>query len=536
MRSYRFARRSFLAGLGGAFGLEIMLRNLEAAAQGAKSPARMMFMHFPIGTMKNAYLPTGGQTDFTFSPMLKPFEALRSDTIVLYGFADNLSCPGGGGHEAGTPFTTTCASAPGTRANGGEGDDGVAGGPSFDQIFLKRITGLKQPGKGYMSTLCDARVDSLETSTQTLCYDYATRSIKAANPAGANITEYTPLAPELVPANSYTTMFQGFVPGSGTGTGTGTASAMLNNLRGRKSVLDYCLRELKRLRDLSPGDQRPKIDSHTAAIQDMEAAVVKQISDASSAGGAGGSGGGGGGVACTVPAAPAASLKGQKGSAFNYGEGNEDTSTSDEAIHEQVGNAHAAIILAAFQCDLVRVATFQWSPGTNHVSFKGLYPATPEGSFMHHPMSHRQGAQSFFNGPVMTGTDKNASLYQFLVGCQTWYNTKTAAILQNFKNAKDAFGNSILDYTVVPFLTEVGDPSHARGPKASMIFGGKALGMKGGQFLNFESRSRPQVDVWLTVAQALANNATPLNLLPAAEEKFNRSGAAVINGLWAAPA
>ena len=32
---YRFRRRSFLAGIGGAFGLRILLDNLEASAQGA---------------------------------------------------------------------------------------------------------------------------------------------------------------------------------------------------------------------------------------------------------------------------------------------------------------------------------------------------------------------------------------------------------------------------------------------------------------------------------------------------------------------
>ena len=35
MRSYRFARRAFLAGIGGAVGLKVLLRNLEVAAQGA---------------------------------------------------------------------------------------------------------------------------------------------------------------------------------------------------------------------------------------------------------------------------------------------------------------------------------------------------------------------------------------------------------------------------------------------------------------------------------------------------------------------
>jgi hypothetical protein len=235
-----------------------------------------------------------------------------------------------------------------------------------------------------------------------------------------------------------------------------------------------------------------------------------------------------------APTKPSESLKGKAGSKFDYD--NPVTTTSDEDVHEQIGKAHASILRAAFACDLIRVATFQWSPGTNHVSFKGLYPANPTASFMHHPMSHRIGSQGFFNGPPQTGTSADASLYQFLVAVNVWYNQKMADILTTFKNAKDAMGNSILDYTVIPYVTEVGDPSHARSPKASMIFGGKALGMKGGQFLNFESNQRKQVDVYLTCAQALLQNADPLSLLPAGEEKFDRSGASPIAGLWAKPA
>jgi len=529
MKSYRFARRSFIAGIGGAFALEILLRNMEAAAQGATSPARMLLTHFPIGTYRQSYLPKGSQTDFTLSPILQPFESLKSDMIALYGFQDRLNCPGGGGHEAGTPFTTTGANSPGTRANGGEGDDGVAGGPSFDQIFLKHVQGLKQSGAGYINTLADARVDSLETSTQCLSYgegvpgsaNYQSRSIKAANPGG-NITEFTPNLPELSPANAYAKLFSNFIPGGST---AGNNEAALKALKARKSVLDHTLRELAALKALAPASEADKIDAHASAVREVEKQLVEQLENGAT----------GGGAVCTKPTAPDASLKGQSGSKFNYGVGNEVASTSDEALHERIGKAHAAVILAAFQCDIIRVASFQWSPGTNHVSFKGKYPADPERSFMHHPMSHRIGSQSFFNGAPQTGTSADASLYQFLVAINAWYNQKTADILTTFKNAKDGFGNSVLDHTVVPYLTEVGDPSHSRGPKASLIFGGKALGMKGGQFMNFESNVRPQVDVWLTVAQALLKTDDPLSVLPTTE-KFVRSGAGPIKGLWAKPA
>lgn len=527
MRSYRFARRSFIAGIGGAFGLEILLRNMEVAAAGGTSPARMLLSHFPVGTYKQSYLPKGAQTGFTLSPILQPFESLRDDMIVLYGLHDRqLACPGGGGHEAGTPLTTTCANSPGTRANGGEADDSVAGGPSFDQIFLKHVPGLKQSGAGYINTLADARVDSLETSTQCLSYgqgitdsaNYQSRSIKAANPGG-NITEFTPNLPELSPANTYAKLFSNFIPGGST---AGNNDAALKALKARKSVLDHALRELAALKTLAPSSEADKIDAHADAVRQVEKQLSEQLTNGAS----------GGGVMCSVPVAPDASLKGQTGSKFNYG--NEATSTSDEDLHERIGKAHAAVILAAFQCDIIRVASFQWSPGTNHVSFKGRYPAEPERSFMHHPMSHRIGSQSFYNGAPQTGTTADASLYQYLVSINTWYNQKTADILNAFKSAKDGFGNSVLDYTVVPYLTEVGDPSHARGPKPSLIFGGKALGMKGGQFLNFESNQRPQVDVWLTAAQALLQTDDPLSMLPTTE-KFDRKNAGPIKGLWSKP-
>jgi hypothetical protein len=518
MTSYRFARRSFLASVGGAFAFEILLNNLEAQAEGATSPARFLLTHFPIGTYRQSFLPKGSQNDFTLSPILAPFESLKNDMIVIYGLTDeHLQCPGGGGHEAGTPFTTTCASAEGTRANGGEHDDGVAGGPSFDQIFLKRVPGLKRPGLGFANTLADARVDSLETSTQCLSYDYQRRQIDAAS--GGKITENTPILPELSPSKVYANLFSGFIPGGNT---DGNNELLIKQLKARKSVLDLSLRELDRLQKLAPGSEASKIEAHAAAIREVETQLSDMIQNPTM------------GASCTVPMAPDPALKGQTGSKFNYGD--EATATSDEDTHEKIGKAHAAILLAAFQCDIIRVATFQWSPGTNHVSFKGRYPANPGGSYMHHPMSHRIGDQGFFNGPPLTGTSADASLYQFLVNVNTWYNQKMADILTSFKNAKDALGNSILDYTVVPYVTEVGDPSHARAPKASLIFGGKGLGMKGGQFFNFEGNKRKQVDAYLTCAQALFQDADPLAHLPAGEERFDRSGAGPIAGTWAKPA
>ena len=61
MISYRFKRRAFLAGMGGGVGLKIMLRNMEAAAQTTKSPARLLVPHWPVGIV-------AGTSDALFAP------------------------------------------------------------------------------------------------------------------------------------------------------------------------------------------------------------------------------------------------------------------------------------------------------------------------------------------------------------------------------------------------------------------------------------------------------------------------------------
>ncbi len=529
-RSYRLARRSFLASIGGAFGLRILLRNLEASAAGSAPPPRFLMTHWPVGTVRYHFLPSGSGTTYTTSRILKPFEdaGLRDDMIVLYGLShDGIDEGCGGGHESGTPMATTGANVPGTRSNGGEADDGVAGGPSFDQILMKHVPELQTSGIGYANAICDARVDSQETSTQCLSYGYTTRSIAAARVAGGcgtgSITEAVPLLPELSPVQLYMQLFGGFMPGDQQS--PSNQDAVLKALMMRKSVLDYSLDELEAIRTLAPADQSAKIDQHADVIRKIETQISDQIS-----------GGGNTMAGCSVPDSPDPSLVGKTGSRFDYN--NEETSTSDEEVHRQIGELHSGIIRSAFQCDIIRVATFQWSPGTNHVSFGGQFPDDPSAILMHHPLSHRIGSR----GDVIDSPPSDpylASVVEFLVNIQTWYNTQTANIINSFKETTDVYGGSLLDHTIIPYITEVAETTHSRSPLPAMIFGGKALGMKGGQFLNFESSGgfgggRPNNDFWMTIAQAYLKTNDPLSVL--SDEVFVKSGVAPIDGLWEPPA
>lgn len=531
MRSYRFARRSFLAAIGGAFGLESMLSGFEAMAAGVAAPPRFLMTHWPVGTLKWAFLPNDGQkpdgvgTITSWSPILQPFAdaGLGGDMTLIWGLEDKGMANGGGGHEAGTPMTTTGTSCPGTRQNGGEGDDGVAGGPSWDQILLEKVlddatTGavrLKQPGIGYANAICDQRIDSQETSTRCLSYGFQTQSIQAANTSGM-ITEHVPLLPELKPAQLFSKLFSGFMPGGAT---PGNMEAATLALHSRKSVLDYCLRELEHLKSIAPAAEAQKIEIHADVCRKIE----MQVSDLLNGKITTPSG-------CTVPAAPDPNLSGKSGSKFDYE--NPTTSTADDEIHEQIGKVHAGILLAAMQCDIIRVGTFQWSPGTNHVSFKGQYPGEASSIYMHHPLSHAVNGQDTFN---QRGTGRTGDIAQFLANVNAWYNARTAMVIKMFKDAIDPLGDgtsTMLDRTVIPYVTEVAEQNHGRNPKAAFIFGGRSLGMQLGKYVNFEGQRRAHVDLWATVAQAFFQTNDPMSKLPGMQFA---STPKPIDGLWVKP-
>jgi hypothetical protein len=333
------------------------------------------------------------------------------------------------------------------------------------------------------------------------------------------ISEATPLLPTLSPVQLYMNLFSGFMPGD---PGVNN-DALLKALFARKSVLDYAMRELAEIKRIAPASEASKIDLHTEAIRKIELQLSDQLANPIDSS-----------MGCMAPAAPDPSLLGKTGSKFDYTNPQVSCSMSDQDLHQAIGEAHAGIIMAAFQCDIIRVATFQWSPGTNHVSFKGMYPADTNAIYMHHPLTHKIGSTPTWNGSIPSA-DPERSIMEFTANVHAWYNEKTALILNKFKAATDSFGNNLFDHTVFPYVTEVSEPAHSRSPMASLIFGGKALGMQGGQYQNF-SQVRSTNDMWLSVAQAYLKTTDPLGAIRANETPtFVTNNVRPIDGLWAPP-
>lgn len=526
MSSYAVARRSFLRGVGaGAVGLGTILRNLEAMAAGAAPPPRFLMTHWPVGTIKYLFLPTGAGASLStlkLSSILEPFRGLLGDMSLLYGLTTTPYHGFGGGHEAGTAQTTTGAVTPGTRANGGETDDAVAGGPSWDQMFLKLVPALRTAGAGYANAICDARVDSFETSTQCLSYGYATRSVAAAaGGSGGQVSENTPLLPVLSPLKLFQNLFSGVMPGGG-----GSTSELAKLLKARKSVLDFALGELARMKTLAPrAEGAAKLDVHTDAIRKIEQQLTDQLNAGTITP-----------ASCAAPPAPDPTLVGKTGSRSDYMSSPTPASVDDSQAHQRIGKTHLGILKAAFVCDLIRVGTFQWSPGTNHVSFKGQFPNNPGAIYMHHPTSHIVTSSSETLGSL-PAAGLHQDVVNFLANIQTWYNQNLADVLLDWRATTDVYGGNLLANTIIPYVTEVAECTHTWSPLPAFIFGGSALGMKGGQYLN---GAWPMNSFWLTIAQAFFKSARPLDSLPAmnadgTRNTFVRTGAAPIAGLWAPP-
>jgi len=473
-------------------------------------------MFWPVGTVPPLFRPQGLGRAYTPSPILQPFETagLREETIVLYGTTDQgISTGGSGGSEGGVVLRSTGAPIPGTRVNGGEQDDAIAGGPSFDQIFLKHVPGLSRADSPvqYLNGIGDARVESQETSSQCLSYGYEARPVMSVR--GPSVTEHVPLLPELSPAKAYAKVFAGFMPG---GASDANQQELLRALKLRKSVLDYALGELQRVKQLAPASESAKIELHADAIRKLELQLTGDLSDPLGT--------------CPEPEAPDPTLVAPSGSKFYYD--NPEVVADESQQLAELGKRHLGVIRAAFQCDVLRVATFMWASAADAVAFGGVHPSYPERNYRHHPLSHR------INRPLdpLPSPGEDRDIVECLANIHTWYNQRTAEFLKTLKDSQDVFGNSLLDNTIVPFVTDIADASHRRSPLPSLIFGGRSLGMQGGQYLNFEQAPRQHNDVWLSIAQAYLPDADLKTLF--ADEAFANGGAGFsgpISGLWSSP-
>ncbi|MEO8214826.1 MAG: DUF1552 domain-containing protein, partial [Myxococcales bacterium] len=149
MAKFQINRRTVIKGAGSiAIGLpwlEIMDRGRKAQAQTASAPLKnFMTVYQPGGTVIDKWRPTGTETAFTLSPILKPLAAFQSKLVVLDGLflkcGDQFTYNGVEQHQGGSVGWLT-----------GQIQPGIGGfpkmGPSIDQLLAAKLS----TGKPYTS-------------------------------------------------------------------------------------------------------------------------------------------------------------------------------------------------------------------------------------------------------------------------------------------------------------------------------------------------------------------------------------------------
>ncbi|HTV26012.1 MAG TPA: DUF1552 domain-containing protein [Polyangiaceae bacterium] len=466
---YRHSRRSFLLSATAA-GLSVpLLHRIEAHAQGAPEPRRLLIIQRAVGSVRAQWLPsgnpsqtaagnlalnrgTGTRAAVAVGGVSAAFEPLRAKTTIIDGLNIVASGSGDRTHEGGMVALMT--GQPTTRKVGQE--DHKAGGASIDQLLLDRSPWLQGTRVPSLALGTDARSDRGEVSPRVL--SYRPPPLGAVAEPGARGPDAVPIFPTIEPVVAYSQLF-----GSVIGGAPSQNAADVARLRAeRRSVVDYLKSDLSRLESLVPVAERPLIEAHVDAIRSLETSFDSALDIA--------------GSGCLPPGAEPRS----------YGLAQTPANQSGQnAFHGEIGLLQLAIIRAAFACDLTRTATFMWSPGTNLVVFGGLYDGMRQEE--HHLTSH----------------DQSESKEHDLVAIERWYADRTVEALQEFDRITTPDGSTLLDNTVVPYLTEVArgyDHDQSNAPFA--VVGGSKLGIPGDRFYRADGPNRPTNDLWLALAPA----------------------------------
>lgn len=238
-----FSRRRLLGGLGAATVLTPFLPMLEGEGRAAEGdfPKRLILLFSANGTLRENWIPNGGETDFTLGPILSPLETYKDKMIILDGLRVIRQGPGDG-HQMGMGcmWTGNRLLEGGEFAGGDGGSAGWGGGISVDQAVANAV-GNETPYK------------SLEFGVQTGGATVWSRM----SYAGSN----SPIAPEDSPQAQFDRLFADL----------GVDTAELDKLKAeRRSVIDLVKSDLEGLQNKYGGNDKLKVDAHLNAIREIE--------------------------------------------------------------------------------------------------------------------------------------------------------------------------------------------------------------------------------------------------------------------------
>lgn len=339
----KLSRRNLLQS---AAGLTFSLPWLEARAADVPLPRRLVTVFTANGDQIAQRFTTKHETNFVFADMLSPFEAYRSQVLVLDGvnkYHDRL--PSGqvsDGHQQGGSALAPWKSGTGSFPLGGTCDAngnnceyiGYVLGPSIDKAIGDR---LLKDNPGLPQRHLNFRVgDNNNNIWNQHCH---------AGPVGTQ----APIPPETNPFTAYTRLFSNI--------DLAGQQNLARRLAMKQSALDLMKGELTTMQSKVSAADKARLDQHAQSLRDVERQLASVVGP--------------------HPACKPLTLPAQV-----------DVFNADN--HLAVGQAFFKIIAMSLACDLVRTVNFNWSGNTSNRIYRAA--GLTEG---HHDLSHISDATSF---------------------------------------------------------------------------------------------------------------------------------------------
>ncbi|HWA71929.1 MAG TPA: DUF1552 domain-containing protein [Polyangiaceae bacterium] len=321
LSNFRLSRRSLLRGASGVAialpWLEIMQpeRQSRAAPVAAK---RFLSVYTPGGTVLSKWTPSGTETSFTLSPILSPFESVKSKLLVLSGL--DMKSAVGEQYQSGMVALLT-----GTK----QASTLFAGGPSIDQVLAASASA----GKSFPSLQFALRWGTGKARGKVSPFDILNFS---------NSSAFEPIAPRIDPVDIWNTLFRDRKPPT-------TDSSVWD-----KSILDALGGRYAALARRLGASDRQKLEQHLSKIREMERKLA-EISQGR----------------CSVPALIDTSDYDPLAGLNSSDTGSIVDAQTDAAI-PKVGKLMMDMMVTALACDLTAVGTLQWSDGESKYTLPWL--------------------------------------------------------------------------------------------------------------------------------------------------------------------
>jgi hypothetical protein len=422
-------RRELLSALGASAFLAVpVFRQSLAEAQGSM-PKRAIFVQWPGGVPSRCYQlgECGGDLPdlayFNFDGQLAAFSPLKNDTILFRNlrFA-SAERNSAEGHEAGMVGLLTGASSRSGNIT------------SVDQHIASAVGNL----------------------TRFSSFQFGANPWPGATPQDrVSYKDGFAFSPERDPATIFQTLFgDGNIPSGGQ---SAPDPAVAKRLEQRKSILDFLKGEIGAVQGLTGSVEKPILDVHLESLRELE----KQATQGAAAAG----------TDCAAPDLGGVGVNHFRGDGV-------------EPDIQLLARLQLDLLYQAINCDLTRVATFQFAASVEvdaKYSWVPGYNANPD---QHHGFQHDHESV------------ENEAIFR---GIQTWFTDQIAGLAARMKATSEG-GGSLLDNSVVMLTSEMSNGIHIHSPLPVLLIGrGNGTFQKLGQTL--DAGNKAHNDLLVALAQ-----------------------------------